>query len=677
MLIVITSERPSPRERSGYNRLLALGLGALHLRMPGASREEYEEVICSIAPEYRSRLVICDHFDLVRSAGLGGIHLSGRYREKWEELAHEYHALGRISVAVHSVQELRSLPFAPTYALLSPVYDSLSKAGYRSAIDLDECSRELPRLRFPVLGLGGITPHRAIELRQYGFAGAATLGYLSAGGDDMVERWLEFDRPRVLSIGGHDPSSGAGILADARVIEEGGGYPLTICSCLTIQSERCFERIVSLADADIEGALSCILSAQRPMVAKVGMTPTLPLALQLIQRLRAQGVHHIIWDPIRSASASPEPLHGSASFALVEQFLQAASLITPNSLEAEWLLGETTPESISLMACKHQCAILIKGGHGAHPDLSIDSLYMPSGEIIQHATPRAGWDKHGTGCTLSATIALRLAQGYDLPTACRLGQLAVDALRRSSPTPLGHYRYEEVMIASKRRRLERWRLQWITDTQDEHSLLARAKAILEGGVGWIQLRMKRATSAERLRCALGLKALMRNFPGSVLIIDDDVEVALLSDADGVHLGLSDMPIAEARRLLGAHKIIGGTCNRPEDLLRRALEGADYVGIGPWRMTTTKERLSPLLGAEGIARLAKANTLLPHPLPMYAIGGITLDDLPTLSSLGVHGVALSGVLSRSSEPMLEAQGLVEAMRHLRFSDYHHPLTTSLL
>ncbi len=233
------------------------------------------------------------------------------------------------------------------------------------------------------------------------------------------------------------------------------------------------------------------------------------------------------------------------------------------------------------------------------------------------------------------------------------------------------------MIAGKRKCLERWRLQWITDTQDEHSLLSRAKAILEGGVGWIQLRMKRATSAERLRCALGLKALMRNFPGSVLIIDDDVEVALLSDADGVHLGLSDMPIAEARRRLGAHKIIGGTCNRAEDLLRRALEGADYVGIGPWRMTTTKECLSPLLGAEGITRLVEANSLLPHPLPMYAIGGITLDDLPTLSALGVHGVALSGVLSKSSEPMLGAKGLIETMLHLPFSNYHHPLATSLL
>lgn len=677
MIVVITSERPSPRERRQYNQLLAQGLGTLHLRMPGASREEYQEVICSIAPEYRSRIVICDHFDLVCSAGLGGIHLSGRYREQWDQLAKTYGTQGRISVAVHSIEELRSLSLSPTYALLSPVYDSISKKGYSAHIDLAECARYLPNIPFPVLGLGGITPQRIIELQQYGFSGAAVLGYLSDKEVDILDRWHQFERPRILSIGGHDPTGGAGIVADARVIEHGGGHPLTICSCLTIQREGHFERVLSLAEREIEEALACLLVSQRPMVAKVGMVPSLSLALRLMQRLRNEGVRHIIWDPIRSASASREVLHSSVDHAIRAQILDVATMVTPNSLEAEWLFGSRSQGQVSLLAQQHQCAILVKGGHSNHPYLSIDNLYMPSGEVIQHAVPRAGSDKHGTGCSLSASIALHLAQGYDLPTACRLGQLSIDALRRSAPSLLGLYNYEQAMIANKRKRLETYRLQWITDSDDVESLLERARAVLDGGVRWIQLRMKRATSSERLSCALRLKKLMQNYAGHVLIIDDDVETALMSDADGVHLGLNDMPIAEARRQLGNSKIIGGTCNSPEDIRLRALEGADYVGIGPWRMTTTKKHLAPLLGSQGISRLVSANALLPHPLPLYAIGGITPQDLPTLAHLGVHGIALSGILSQSDRPQQEASSLVEAIQRLAFSMYHNPLTTTTL
>lgn len=677
MIVVITSERPSTRERRQYNQLFAQGLGTLHLRMPGANREEYQEVICSIAPEYRSRIVICDHFDLVCSAGLGGIHLSGRYREQWDQLAKTYGSQGRISVAVHSIEELKSLPLSPTYALLSPVYDSISKKGYSAHIDLTECARCLPEIPFPVLGLGGITPQKLTELQQYGFSGAAVLGYLATKGGNMVERWHAFERPRVLSIGGHDPTSGAGIVADARVIEHGGGHPLTICSCLTIQREAHFERAISLPEKEIEEALSYLLVSQHPIVAKIGMVPSLPLVLQLMQQLHSKGVRHIIWDPIRSASFAKEALHNEVDPAIRTQILDMATLITPNSLEAVWLLGNMPREQIALLAQRHQCAILIKGGHSDHPHLSIDSLYMPSGAIKQYTVPRAGSDKHGTGCSLSATIALRLAQGYDLPTACRLGQLSVDALRRSSLSLLGCYDYEQAMIVSKRKRLETCRLQWITDSNDIEALLVRARAVLEGGVRWIQLRMKRVTSSERLSCALRLKKLMQSYANSVLIIDDDVEVALMCDADGVHLGLSDMPIAEARRHLGNSKIIGGTCNRAEDIRLRALEGADYVGVGPWRMTTTKERLAPLLGLEGISHLIHTNALLPHPLPLYAIGGIRLEDLPTLAHLGIHGIALSGILSKSDQPQQAASSLVETMSQLTFSKYHYPLTTATL
>lgn len=492
------------------------------------------------------------------------------------------------------------------------------------------------------------------------------MGYLRASKEDITTLWCEFDRPRVLSIGGHDPCSGAGIVADARAIDHGGGYPLTICSCLTIQREDHFERTLSLPQKDINDMLSCLFASQRPLVAKIGMVASMEQALELMQRLRSEGVRHIIWDPIRSASASREVLHNKINPKILTLLLDKATLITPNKVEAEWILGNIDQEQISQLAQKHQCAILIKGGHSDHPYLSTDMLYTPLGDVIHNCVSRSGWDKHGTGCSLSASIALHLAQGYDLPAACRRGQLAVDALRHSSPSLLGNHDYNQTMISNKGKRLKEYRLQWITDSHDIDELLARAKALLQGGIRWIQLRMKEAISSERLRCALSLKELMRDYPDSILIIDDDVEVALMSNADGVHLGLNDMPIAQARKLLGDRKIIGGTCNTPMDLHLRALEGADYIGVGPWRMTTTKRHLAPILGIEGISQMVHANRLLPYPLPLYSIGGITCEDLPTLANLGVHGVALSGILSKSERPQQEVQDLLEVIGNLSFS-----------
>ncbi|KGN97632.1 hypothetical protein HQ48_08455 [Porphyromonas sp. COT-290 OH3588] len=205
--------------------------------------------------------------------------------------------------------------------------------------------------------------------------------------------------------------------------------------------------------------------------------------------------------------------------------------------------------------------------------------------------------------------------------------------------------------------METCHLQYITDSQDLDELLNRARAALQGGIRWIQLRMKHSTSSERLRAALALKEEMKRYASSTLIIDDDVEVALQCDAHGVHLGLNDMPIAEARKLLGSDKIIGGTCNRAEDIELRALEGADYVGVGPWRMTYTKERLAPILGETGMRNLVTRHRQLPHSMPIVGIGGIELEDFGTLAWLGLSGIALSGLINHAEDVTEQARLVV--------------------
>ena len=128
----------------------------------------------------------------------------------------------------------------------------------------------------------------------------------------------------------------------------------------------------------------------------------------------------------------------------------------------------------------------------------------------------------------------------------------------------------------------------------------------------------------------------------------DIEIAQKADADGVHLGLTDDSVAEARKALGPSKIIGGTANTLEDVLQRIAEKCDYVGLGPLRFTPTKEKLSPLLGFEGYQRIAKELESAGLSIPIYAIGGIVQNDVELLKKTGIYGIAVSGMISESAD-----------------------------
>lgn len=199
-------------------------------------------------------------------------------------------------------------------------------------------------------------------------------------------------------------------------------------------------------------------------------------------------------------------------------------------------------------------------------------------------------------------------------------------------------------------------VQFITHHTEQYTYLDSARMALEGGCKWIQLRMKGLPLDEVEPVAREVQALCKKHE-AIFIIDDHVELAQKLEADGVHLGQHDMPVAQARQVLGEGFLIGGTANTFDDILRHYQGGADYIGCGPFRFTTTKQNLSPVLGLDGYARLMQQMKEADIRLPVVAIGGITRQDIPDILRTGVQGIALSGTVLRADDPVQEMREIL--------------------
>ncbi len=204
-------------------------------------------------------------------------------------------------------------------------------------------------------------------------------------------------------------------------------------------------------------------------------------------------------------------------------------------------------------------------------------------------------------------------------------------------------------------------LQFISHFTEKYSYADSLRIALEGGCRWVQLRMKDAADGERERVAEEVLPLCRAV-GATFIIDDNVELAKKLGADGVHLGHDDMPVDEARSILGSDYIIGGTANTLSDVMRLWRQGADYIGCGPFRFTQTKKNLSPVLGEEGYRTIVGQMKEKGIEIPIVAIGGICRADIHSIMSTGVTGVALSGSILRADDPVAERREVVETMEH---------------
>lgn len=202
-------------------------------------------------------------------------------------------------------------------------------------------------------------------------------------------------------------------------------------------------------------------------------------------------------------------------------------------------------------------------------------------------------------------------------------------------------------------------IQFITHSNTRYGYVEGARLALEGGCRWIQLRMKDASEVDFLLAAKQIGAMCKEY-GATFILDDHVEWVGITGADGVHLGKNDMPVDEARNQLGANRIIGGTANTFEDVERLWRQGANYIGCGPYRFTTTKKNLSPVLGLDGYRHIISKMKAHDINLPVVAIGGILQPDIKDVMATGVSGIAVSGAILNAENPVEEMKRFIDSL-----------------
>ncbi len=205
-------------------------------------------------------------------------------------------------------------------------------------------------------------------------------------------------------------------------------------------------------------------------------------------------------------------------------------------------------------------------------------------------------------------------------------------------------------------------LQYITHYNDHLGYVEGAEQFLKGGGRWLQLRMKDASEEVIIETGKLLNELCKQY-GATFIIDDHVELVKIIGADGVHIGKNDMPADKAREILGNEVIIGGTANTFEDIVELVNKGVNYIGLGPFRFTTTKKNLSSMLGIEGYEDIVAKCKEAGINIPIVAIGGINAEDITSIMRTGINGIAVSGTILNASDPVEETKRLINIIDNI--------------
>ena len=401
MTIVITLPHFIPDEAWHISQFLKGQVDRIHIRKPDATAEEIERLVREIPSWCYGRIVLHDHHELAVKYSLGGVHLNRRNPrppEGWK---------GSVSRSCHSLAEVAEWKRKCDYVSLSPVFDSISKEGYRAAFSPEELgeARAAGVIDGKVLALGGVTFSRVDDVMRMGFGGGMILGdawkNLSAGQTAVA-----------MTIAGSDSSAGAGIQQDLKTMEALGVYCATVITAVTSQNTFGITHVKSLAADVVESQMAAVLGDFNVRAVKIGMIPDAGVARVIaatIKDYKTRRPCHVVYDPVMVSTSGRKLMADDCLRVVVEELMPLCSLVTPNIPEAECIsevLG--CQNSGQAMARVLHTAILVKGGH-AGGDMLCDRLYMPDGSTLCFETERIpSRNLHGTGCTLSSAIAANM-----------------------------------------------------------------------------------------------------------------------------------------------------------------------------------------------------------------------------------------------------------------------------
>ncbi|MQL71168.1 hypothetical protein Taro_003442 [Colocasia esculenta] len=523
-----------------------------------------------------------------------------------------------------------------------------------------------------------------------GSAGAGGLRALAAATGEMAQNDGLGRRkvPHVLTVAGSDSGAGAGIQADLKACGALGAYCSTVITAVTAQNTVGVQGVHPVPEDFVAEQLRSVLSDMGVDVVKTGMLPSDGVIKVLCGKLQEFPVRAIVVDPVMVSTsgdvlAAPSTING-----LRDQLFPMADIVTPNLKEASTILGglrlETIADMYSAARSIHKLGprsvfyffpfcinVLVKGGHLSDSSDAVDILFDGIGEQFHELRgPRVKTrNTHGTGCTLASCIAAELAKGSSMLQAVQAAKDFVenalfhskDVLIGSGPQgPFDHFVKIKDHIRSvtekQQFRSDDLLLYAITDPRMNkrwgRSITDAVKSAIEGGATMIQLREKDAETRDFIEAATACMEICRSY-GVPLLINDRVDVALACDADGVHVGQSDMPVPVVRSVLGPGKIIGVSCKTPAQAEQAFIDGADYIGCGGVFPTNTKAN-NPVLGLEGLKTVCLASKL-----PVVAIGGIGAGNASSIMQLGIpnlKGVAVVSALFDRESILNEAQSL---------------------
>lgn len=397
------------------------GLERLHLRKPDCAVEEYRQLLEAIPSCYHDRIVIHEHFDLLKEYNLAGVHLNRRNPEKpswWK---------GHVSRSCHTFEEVNECKHLYDYVSLSPIFDSISKQGYTSAFIQEEirCAQAKGIIDSKVLALGGITYENMQDAMRMGFGGVMILG----------DAWHEKILPVVLTIAGSDSSGGAGIQQDSKVITAYSCFAATCITALTAQNTLGVQRVEAVSAEMVRAQIESVMSDLRVDAVKIGMIPNASVAhaiADILKETKTLRPLPIIYDPVMVSTSGTPLMEEDCINVIIEELLPLCTLITPNIPEYDMLckLG------VDFTHISH----LKKGGH-AVADMMTDTLWLSDQRKHEDYTVMKieSTNLHGTGCTLSSAIASGMAKGLSLSVSTEKAKhFITEAIKQSAPIKIGH-----------------------------------------------------------------------------------------------------------------------------------------------------------------------------------------------------------------------------------------------